>query len=599
MYKKGEITRILLFVLILGELMKTLTKKSLRMFWQHAAVYKVSGIVTVLAIGAGAALSSYAPLWMKEFFDALVDGNDPMPALWMLLAVGLTGWLMWRIAEFVNTHFQTSFMRDLNITCFRYIHGHGEHFFQNTFVGSLVKRVNKFVRAAESIADRLYWDIMPIILRMVIITWILFMRSPILAGIVFVWLVIIVAINYWFSLYKLPFDVERSQKSSEVSGYIADTFGNHSTIKQFAATVREFATHRALMDDWHRLEKRSWTLGNWFNVFQGLMTVGLEFGMLYTAMRLYQQGVLTVGDFALIQAYLVTIFAYMFGFARVIRGIYEQIAEAEEMTEIFESEHEVIDRPRATQLQVEAGAVTFKDVTFRYNQTRKVLSKLNLMIPAGKKIGLIGPSGAGKSTAVKLLLRVHDLTSGKIEIDGQRIDRVTQESLHQAISFVPQDPILFHRSLLDNIRYARPSASMEDVREAARKAHAHGFISELSEGYDTLVGERGVKLSGGERQRIAIARAILADTPILVLDEATSALDSESEAFIQDALKTLMKGKTVISIAHRLSTIMHMDNIVVLDGGEVREQGSHKQLLKKKDGLYARLWNMQVGGYMA
>ncbi|MBT4153454.1 MAG: ABC transporter ATP-binding protein, partial [Candidatus Magasanikbacteria bacterium] len=279
------------------------------------------------------------------------------------------------------------------------------------------------------------------------------------------------------------------------------------------------------------------------------MTVGLEFGMLYTAMRLYQQGVLTVGDFALIQAYLVTIFAYMFGFARVIRGIYEQIAEAEEMTEIFESEHEVIDRPRATQLQVEAGAVTFKDVTFRYNQTRKVLSKLNLMIPAGKKIGLIGPSGAGKSTAVKLLLRVHDLTSGKIEIDGQRIDRVTQESLHQAISFVPQDPILFHRSLLDNIRYARPSASMEDVREAARKAHAHGFISELSEGYDTLVGERGVKLSGGERQRIAIARAILADTPILVLDEATSALDSESEAFIQDALKTLMKGKTVISIA--------------------------------------------------
>ncbi len=579
--------------------MKKTTKQTMRMFWQHAMVYKATALTTVLAIAAGASISSYSPIWVKNFFDALVDGTDPMPALLTLLALGMSGWLMWRIAEFSNTHFQVSFMRDLNITCFRYIHGHGAHFFQNTFVGSLVKRVNKFVRAGESIADRAYWDIMPIVLRMIIITVILYSRAPILAGIITLWMIIIIGINYWFSLYKLPFDVERSKKSSELSGYIADTFSNHGTIKNFAAMAREFTRHTVLMSEWTRLEKRSWSMGNWFNVFQGLMTVALEFGMLFTAMKLYQQGILTVGDFALIQAYLVTIFNYMFGFGRIIRDVYEQVAEAEEMTEVFQKEHEVVDHPRAAELQVEKGAVIFKDLSFSYNHTRSILQHLNLVIPAGKKIGLIGPSGSGKSTLVKLLLRIHEATAGSIEIDGQRIDKVTQESLHQAIGFVPQDPILFHRTLLENIKYARPTATEKEVVSAAKKAHAHTFITSLTDGYNTLVGERGIKLSGGERQRIALARAILADAPILVLDEATSALDSESEALIQDALKTLMKGKTVISIAHRLSTIMNMDAIVVLEDGEVKEQGTHQELLQTKNGLYARLWNMQVGGYMA
>ena len=281
-----------------------------------------------------------------------------------------------------------------------------------------------------------------------------------------------------------------------------------------------------------------------------------------------------------------------------IREIYENLADAEEMTEILLTPHSVQDSKSAKELNITEGAVQFKDVQFHYHKTRTILPKFSLDIKVGKKTALVGHSGSGKSTIIKLLLRLYDVSGGKILIDGQRIHKVTQESLRSQVSLVPQDPILFHRSLKENIRYARPDASNEELIAAAKAAHCHDFIMEFPEGYDTLVGERGVKLSGGERQRIAIARAILKNAPILVLDEATSSLDSESEKLIQDALETLMKGKTVLTIAHRLSTIMNMDTIVVLEKGEIVEQGSHKQLLKKKTGVYSKLWGHQVGGFL-
>ena len=267
------------------------------------------------------------------------------------------------------------------------------------------------------------------------------------------------------------------------------------------------------------------------------------------------------------------------------------------MTEILETPHEIQDARAAIPLQVSSGAIEFKEVIFSYNQTRRVINNFSLMVRPKEKVALVGPSGAGKTTLINLLLRSYDLEKGKILIDGQKISRVTLDSLHENIALVPQDPILFHRTLMENILYGQPKAGKKEVLAAAKKANAHEFIVSFPEGYKTYVGERGVKLSGGERQRAAIARAILKNAPILVMDEATSSLDSESEKLIQDALAVLMKDKTVLVIAHRLSTIMKMDRIVVLDQGRIVEEGSHADLLKRKNGLYKRLWERQIGGF--
>jgi ATP-binding cassette, subfamily B, bacterial len=283
---------------------------------------------------------------------------------------------------------------------------------------------------------------------------------------------------------------------------------------------------------------------------------------------------------------------------RAIRKLYEALANADEMIEILNTPHEVKDARNAKELQVQTGRIEFQNVYFSFNKTRRILKDMNLVIKPKEKVALVGPSGAGKSTITKLLFRFFDVERGKIIVGNQNIAKVTQDSLRENIALVPQEPILFHRTIMDNIRYGRRDAMDKEVIEAAKRAHAHEFIEGLQDGYETFVGERGVKLSGGERQRVAIARAILKNAPILVLDEATSSLDSESEALIQEALEELMRDKTTIVIAHRLSTIMKMDRIVVIEDGKVTESGTHKQLLRKKDNIYKKLWEIQAGGFI-
>ncbi|PIZ94618.1 MAG: hypothetical protein COX81_02975 [Candidatus Magasanikbacteria bacterium CG_4_10_14_0_2_um_filter_37_12] len=347
------------------------------------------------------------------------------------------------------------------------------------------------------------------------------------------------------------------------------------------------------------MRRFTWDLSSVFDAAQWLLMIALEIGLMVVAVKLWKIGILTIGDFVLIQAYIMRMFEKLWGFGRVVRDFYEHLADAEEMTEILDTPHEIVDSRRAKPLQIKKGKINFEGVYFSYHKTRQVISKFNLAIKPGEKIALVGPSGAGKTTVIKLLLRQHDVTRGKISIDDQLINQITLESLWSNISMVPQDPVLFHRTILENIRYGKPEASDEEVVFAAKVAHCHEFISEFSDQYNTYVGERGVKLSGGERQRVAIARAVLRNSPILVLDEATSSLDSESEHLIQDALDYLMQKKTVIVIAHRLSTIMKMDRIAVIARGQILEQGTHKELLRKKQGIYKKLWDRQVGGFVA
>ncbi len=547
------------------------------------------------------------PLFYKNFFDVLtILGPETIGArdklvhiIFIILGIQVILWIFFRASYFSNTYFQGKVMQDLTNTSFDYLHHHSFNFFTNRFVGSLVRKVNRFVDAFSGIVDKLYWDLLPLCLRVSVILLILFLRNTTLGFILLIYIILYLSLNYIFTLYKLKYDTQAAEIDSKVTAQLADTITNNVNIKLFNALPDEFNWFKNLTQKQFIINKFTWFLGGYIESIQAALGILLEFFIFYFAIGFWSQGLLTIGDFVLIQAYLLQLFSRLWDFGRVLRELYKYLANAQEMVEILDMPQEINDIPDAKNLTVNAGEVEFRNVSFTYTKTREVIKNFNLSIKPGEKVGLVGPSGAGKSTLVSLIFRFFDLTEGAIYIDGQNIAHVTQKSLRDSISLVPQDPILFHRTLIENIRYGERSASDQEVVHAATLAHCDEFIERLAQNYNTYVGERGIKLSGGERQRVAIARAILKNAPILVLDEATSSLDSHSEQVIQDALSILMEGKTAIVIAHRLSTIMKMDRIVVIRDGEIHEVGTHQELLAKEGGLYKMLWEMQVGGFLA
>ncbi|MCX6787176.1 MAG: ABC transporter ATP-binding protein, partial [Candidatus Kaiserbacteria bacterium] len=390
----------------------------------------------------------------------------------------------------------------------------------------------------------------------------------------------------------------RTEEDSNITGYLSDAMVNHSTITSFASARYEDSRFATIVARWYTATRRVWNVDVWINSVQGLFAIGIEVTLLAGAVLLWQRGVVTVGDFVLIQVYIIGLMDQIWGIGNNMRQLYDAFADATEMLDILELPQAIQDAPDAKPLRVTEGAISFENVRFEYHDSQAVLKDFTLAVAPHEKVALIGSSGAGKTTIAKLLLRLYEVSGGTISIDGQNIAHVTQESLREAIAFVSQEPILFHRSLMDNIRYGKHDATDEEVIEAAKQAHCYEFISRYTEGFNTMVGERGVKLSGGERQRVAIARAILKNAPILVLDEATSSLDSESERFIQETLARLMEGKTVIAIAHRLSTVMHMDRLIVMEHGSVVLSGTHEELLAQGSNLYKKLWEIQAGGFI-
>jgi ATP-binding cassette, subfamily B, bacterial len=423
-------------------------------------------------------------------------------------------------------------------------------------------------------------------------------RSVWLGMSLFALTVIFIYVQYRMVMRLQPLRAARVEKDGKVTGALSDAVMNHATITAFAAAPYERSYLGAVAEDWYGATRRAMDGYSRIYAVQGLLSIFIEIVILGGTAFLWQRGVLTVGDFVLVQIYIISLMSRVWSIGRNMRQLHDAFSEATEMLDIMELPHGIEDVAGAKPLMVKEGAITFDHVRFEYHDSHAVLDDFNLAVEPHEKVALIGSSGAGKTTIAKLLLRLYDVTSGVLRIDGEDISRVTQESLRSAIAFVPQEPMLFHRSLMDNIRYGRQSATDAEVIEAARQAHCYEFISQYPEGFATMVGERGVKLSGGERQRVAIARAILKDAPILVLDEATSSLDSESERFIQDALLRLMKGKTVIAIAHRLSTVMHMDRLIVMERGAVLLSGTHDELLAHESNLYKKLWEIQAGGFI-
>jgi ATP-binding cassette subfamily B protein len=473
---------------------------------------------------------------------------------------------------------------------------HSYQFFANRKIGSLSGDVTGFIRSNIAILDQLFLQANSIVVNFIFSLIVVAFLSPILL-LPLALLTVFVIIQAFSSLSKRShLRNERKRRTTELNGTIADILGNQILVRVFAKEKQEskrvHKTRLQIEDVAHQeiaiLQREAVIRVATLYTFQ-ILTIG-------ASIWLFSLDMLSVAALVFAVTYLGRISSSLFAIAPIIRTIEQAFLDAAPMTEILSKSPDVQDISGAKNLVVSKGAIVMKDVVFRYSDNDEtVFDQFSLNIAPGERIGVAGHSGGGKTTLTKLILRFTDINEGQILIDDQDIAKVTQSSLRSNIAYVPQEPFLFHRSLRDNVAYAKPEATDKEIREACRKAHALEFIDKLPNGLNTTVGERGVKLSGGQRQRIAIARAILKDAPILILDEATSALDSESEKLIQSSLKTLMKGRTSIVIAHRLSTIQKLDRIIVLEDGVIKEEGSHTQLLKNND-IYAALWAHQSGG---
>lgn len=580
--------------------MRKNTKLTIQFYLKHIGRNKFMCFLAGAGVFFAIIAEMIAPFFYKQFVDSLSIGetDELFKIVIFIIANGLLGWAFWRVAGYSASYVEPKIMSEIYNESFDNLHKHSYDFFNNNFSGALVKKVNRVAAAFEDIIDSMWFSFLPLAIRIIFATGVMFYLNTFLGILTIAWIVLFLAFNYYFSVYKLKkYDLQKAEADTKVTAGLSDAVINNINVKLFSAHDYELEKFKDLTYDWRQKTKTSWFVNNNVDSIQHLLMTALEFGIFIIAIPLWRNGSLTIGDFVLIQAYIFSLFMHIWDFGRTLRKTYERLADAEEMVVVLNTPIEVQDKKNAEEIKVNSGKIEFKKVSFSYSLD-DVIKNLSFAIKPSEKVALIGPSGGGKSTIVKLMLRLFDIDKGSILIDGQEISECTQDSLREQIALVPQDPILFHRTLMENIRYGRRDASDKEVIAAAKLAHCDEFISSFKHGYNTFVGERGVKLSGGERQRVAIARAILSNAKVLILDEATSSLDSESERLIQDALKNLMKNKTTMVIAHRLSTIVQMDRILVLKGGKIVEEGDHSSLVSRKEGLYKKLWELQSKGYL-
>lgn len=573
------------------------------LFFKTAAKYPIRASSVVIATTIGTIITAFAgPLVIAQLLDNIQNGvisfddNLNLIILYTIVQV-YTQIINMRLTIYLIWTLSITSQRDLSAKIFKKLNSQSMSFHADRFGGALVSQSTKLTSSYDRFLDIVIFNIIPTIVGIlgatIILAFILWQYAVVLfaASLLFAALVI------FGSKFLAARSKEESKANTLVNGHIADSITNIMTIKSHGSEREELASLQAKTDTWR--EKSFSNMRGFLAITTGYSTVtaGLNIAAIIAAIWAVGNGALSVGLVYLCLTYTLNVTRQLWEISSIMRGIYRIIGDAHEMTEILELEPSIIDASSRS-IKVSRGEIDFTNMSFAHEDDRSILfNNFNQHIAAGEKIGLVGHSGSGKTTLTKLLLRFSDVTSGSITIDGQNITDCTQESLRRAVAYVPQEPMLFHRSLRENIAYGKPDATDEEIYEAAKQANALEFIEKLPQKLATTVGERGVKLSGGQRQRVAIARAILKDAPILILDEATSALDSESEKLIQDALEKLMKGRTSIVIAHRLSTIAKLDRIIVLDNGTIAEQGTHDELLAQK-GTYASLWNHQSGGFI-
>jgi ATP-binding cassette subfamily B protein len=581
------------------------TKQTIKLYAKENLAHKWMFLATNLTWSSGILLQKLLlPLIVASTFDLIIKNQANLEwstfiGRFVLFAVvALVAQFFIDAGLVLLSRTETKVIVSLHRRIYDHLIHQSMQFHNNSFSGALVNQTNRLVNGYVTVTDTFVINVSQLVILLFFSSAILFIYSPLLAFVIVLWSILFLAINIHLTIRRISLGRARAAADSKLTGYLADSMGNIGAIKTFAAEKHELGAYNSLAHDRANKGYAYWirTIKN--DAVFGIMMSTLQVLVLTVSIYAIKNHAITISVFILAQVYITQAIANLWGLSNITKNLEQNISDAAEMTEILNQDSSVQDLPDARKIKVKDGSIAFKDVSFAHAENKDELFKqLGFSVAAGERVGLVGPSGGGKTTITKLLLRFMDIPSGEILIDGQAIDQVTQESLRQTIAYVPQEPLLFHRSLSENIAYGNPKASSAAIEKAAKLAHADEFIEQLPNRYDTLVGERGIKLSGGQRQRIAIARAMIKDAPILVLDEATSALDSESEVLIQDALWKLMEGRTAIVIAHRLSTIQKMDRIIVLKEGEIAEQGTHHELLKN-NGLYAKLWAHQSGGFI-
>lgn len=558
-----------IFLAFLQQLFTDLTSFTLKGFIDTAAVHQQGESI-------------------REVFLWLIA--SPLLLLLTVLIIRLGGFII----NYYTVHIRTDSVKHL----FEYLSLHSLSYFNDRFSGSLANKVSLISANVSRLTSRFIGTILSTIFSLIITSILIGSASVTLAIIFISGAIVLIPINYFLTRKQILLSSQTAELNSKLQGQVIDSITNITAIQQYAQRDYEIGRIDKFVSDYRKADVRSDNFREKILLANNILVWFFIAGIIVYAFIIWTQNLMSVGELIMVITLTMTFMRALTHIGQTLNDLMEFYGEVKNGLDEIIVPHSINNDPQAKILEVKNSEISIKDISFAYSaQTDNVLNNLSFNVKGGEKIGVVGFSGAGKTTLMKLLIRQHDIDKGSINIDGQDIKKVTLESLRQNISIVPQEPILFHRSIRENIAYGKINATDEEIKEVAQKAQAHDFIKNLPLGYESLVGERGVKLSVGQRQRIIIARAFLKDAPILILDEATSALDSESEVAIQKALKILMEGKTVFAIAHRLSTLRDMDRILVFKEGDITEDGSHESLLAKK-GLYASFWNHQAGGFI-
>ena len=560
--------------------------------------------VTAALVLLSALADVLTPMFAGRLVDAIASGSASNAVAWhaaitafcVLGALGLGAELLRQGVFFNLIRLTLKMMSEIAGNAFHRVQRFSTDWHANSFAGSTVRKITRGMWALDLLNDTLLVALLPSLVMLVGATVLLGWRWPMMGAVVGIGSVLYIAVTVALSLgFVAPAARLANAWDTRMGGALADAVSCNGVVKAFGAEDREEALLERVIVKWRHRTRRTWIRGTINGGVQGSMLVAIQAAILGVALLLWVRGEASVGDIT----FALTMFFMLQGYLRDvgmhIRNLQRSVNDMEELVSLESQPLGIEDRPGAGSIAIGKGEIRFEHVTFHYGaKATPLYDNFSVRIAPGERVGLVGHSGSGKTTFIKLIQRLYDISEGRITIDGQDIARVQQASLRSQIAIVQQEPVLFHRSLAENIAYARPDASRAEIERAAKLASAHGFISALPQGYDTLVGERGIKLSGGERQRVAIARAFLADAPILILDEATSSLDSESEVLIQQAMERLMMGRTTLVVAHRLSTVRALDRLLVLDKGKVIEEGSHEALIRLENGLYRRLFERQA-----
>ncbi len=570
-------------------------------FWRKAIKYKWLFIGCLILETISLVASVYEPVYSAKILDIIEEawGKVTWEVLKTLYYVLLIIWILWltrvftdKISTILLNWVASWWMKDIMLECFQKLHNHSYRFFSNSFSGSLVRQASKLSNSFDRISDLFAWTILDIIITLPMMM-VLVIRENYVLWLIFIgfW-ILFVALNIRFAKRNLKYERITNERDSKMSWELSDTITNAFNVMTFASQKREYESYSKTVNTTMNLFRKKWNRIMWNYLSLNIFSLAFRIICLWICIWLRWKWSITVGVIVLVQLYIGRYTSLLYNSERIFRTLNQTIWESTEMLAILKTPPEIQDNSNK-KLKISEWKIEFRDVDFWYIKDDIVIDHLNLSIKPWEKVAIVGESGSGKTTLVKLLFRFFDVWNWNILIDWQDISKVTQESLRSQISMVPQDALLFHRTLKENIWYANPKATDEDIIKAAKMAKCHDFIMNLPDKYDSLVWERWIKLSWWERQRVAIARAILEKAKILVLDEATSSLDSESEFLIQSAMDEVMKDKTALVIAHRLSTIMKMDRIIVMDEWVIVEEWTHEELVKKKGWVYHKLRSIQ------